>query len=71
MHSVRAEQSFEKHIPLISEIMGEPGMILHLAGSSGMIHNFGKRTTRYVDRFFISGVLNELVMVRSRTDSWI
>lgn len=54
MHSIKSDNRIEFHIPIIPEIADEPGLIFHASGVLGFIKNFGNRTTRYVDRYFMS-----------------
>ena len=43
-----------RNLHLTGEIDEEPGIILHLKGYGGLIHNLNRRKTRYPDRFFLS-----------------
>lgn len=53
VHSLQFTVSAATNIPLIEEIVEEPGLLLHLKAFSGVNYALGKKRIRFVDRYFL------------------
>lgn len=51
---MKSELTLNTNIPLFSSFFGSQPPALHFNTYAGIIRNFGRRRTRYFDRFFLS-----------------
>ena len=52
---MKSEITMNSNIPIFSSYFGEQPPALHFNLYGGTIKNFGRKKTRYFDRFFLSG----------------
>ncbi|KAK8802440.1 hypothetical protein WA588_005409 [Blastocystis sp. NMH] len=55
VRNCRLDAALAAALPLSPSFGETPGLALHLSSYGGFIRNFGRRPTRYFDRFFLSG----------------